>query len=103
VLVGFVGFIDWLVVFRHCLYICCVTVAAGLGREVRKSDIVTIREETDMLASPAASPLIPNGLNARFAWYCTSRFFYQGAFELRNIDSMQFQLVLDEYNEECLR
>jgi hypothetical protein len=25
------------------------------------------------------------------------------AFELSNIDSTQFQLVLDDFNEECLR
>jgi hypothetical protein len=56
-----------------------------------------------MLASPKASPLTLNGLNARFAWYCTNRFFSRGASELRNIDSTQFQLVLDEFNEECLR
>ena len=56
-----------------------------------------------MLASSEASLLTPNGLNAQFVWYYTSRFFSQGAFELRNIGSTQFQLVLDEFNEECLR
>lgn len=30
-------------------------------------------------------------------------FFSRGALELRNIDSMQFELVLDEYNEEGFR
>jgi hypothetical protein len=79
------------------------TTTTRLGREVRKSDIVTVREEIEMLASPEASPLMPNGLNARFAWYCTSHFFSRVAFELSNIDSTQFQLVLDDFNEECLR
>ena len=81
--------------------------AVGLGREVRKFDIVTVRKETEMLASPEASleafPLTSNGLNARFAWYYISHFFSRGASELRNINSTQFELVFDDFNEEYLK
>ena len=37
---------------------------AGLGKEVQKSDVMTLTEEAAMLASLAASPLIASGLNS---------------------------------------
>jgi hypothetical protein len=44
---------------------CQKSAAAGLGREILKSDVVSFDEEEAMLASAAASPDNPGGLNKR--------------------------------------
>ena len=78
-------------------------VVVGLGQEPKHSDVVTLNEEKEMLALEAASPSTPGGLNCRLLWYYTNRFFSRGASELQAMDSTQFQLILDEFNKECLR
>jgi hypothetical protein len=45
---------------------CMRSAAAGLGRETLKSDVVSFAEEEAMLASDAASPNTPFGLNCRY-------------------------------------
>jgi hypothetical protein len=45
---------------------CVQSAEAGLGQDTLKSDVVSFAEETAMLASDAASPNSPSGLNCRY-------------------------------------
>jgi hypothetical protein len=69
----------------------------GFGKEVKKSDVVTLSEEATMLESPVASLHIASGLNARMGWYCRKIFIVRGGQELRDLNSNQFELVTDEF------
>jgi hypothetical protein len=75
----------------------------GIGVAPLKSDVITHAEEAAMLASEAASLDTPQGLNQRMGYFATRNFFIRASQEIREVNSNQFQLVIDEFGEECLR
>jgi hypothetical protein len=68
---------------------------AGLGRTVKKSDMITPAEEAQMLASDACRLDTPRGVNNRFVYYYTRNMFIRAGKELRNIDESMFSVDRD--------
>ncbi|KAL3685410.1 hypothetical protein R1sor_003432 [Riccia sorocarpa] len=62
----------------------------GLGKSVKKSDILTLEEETRMLAQPKCDLQYPKGLNYVMAYYCLRNFFIRGVAELRQVNWEDF-------------
>jgi hypothetical protein len=81
----------------------CFCVPVGLGAVPVHSDVVTHKEEEEMLNSNTSSVLTPSGLNMRMGYFLSRNFFVRAAQEMREVTSNNFQLVEDEFGEECLR
>jgi hypothetical protein len=75
----------------------------GLGAIPVHSDVVNHREEQEMLANKAVCVSTLSGLNMRMGYFLSRNFFVRGAQEMREVSSNNFQLVEDEFGEECLR
>ena len=74
----------------------------GLGVRVSTSDVLTLEEETKVLAGPATSLLTPSGLNARLGYFACRNMFIRGKEELRATVLDQFEL-LELNGQEILR
>jgi hypothetical protein len=81
----------------------CFCVPVGLGAVPVHSDVVTHKEELEMLNSKASLVSTPYGLNMRMGYFLLQNFFIQAAQEMREITSNNFHLVEDEFGEECLK
>ncbi|KAL3695219.1 hypothetical protein R1sor_009295 [Riccia sorocarpa] len=64
----------------------------GLGKTVKKSDILTLDEERRMLAQEKCSLQCPRGLNYVMSYYCLRNFFIRGAAELRHVNWEDFSI-----------
>ncbi|KAL3696192.1 hypothetical protein R1sor_010268 [Riccia sorocarpa] len=62
----------------------------GLGKHVKKSEILTLEEETRMLAQPKCSLQCPRGLNYVMLYYCLRKFFIRGVAGLRHVNWEDF-------------
>lgn len=76
---------------------------SGLGREVKRPDILTREEEALMLQSDGASLKHPKGINNRFVYLACRNLFVRGKTELRTLFYNQFELRVDQQGEEYLR
>jgi hypothetical protein len=76
---------------------------AGLGKEVQKSDVISLSEEATMVNSPATSHFIATSLNAQMGWYHGKNFFVYNGQELQDLNYNQFELVTNEFGDEGLR
>ena len=75
------------------------SIAAGLGKDVKRSDILTIAEEKLMLSQEKCQINSPHGINLLFGYFCTRNFMIRGGQELRNTDAEDFSLHSDNYGE----
>lgn len=75
------------------------SITAGLGKDVKRSDILTIAEERLMLSQEKCQINSPHGINLTFGYFCTRNFMIRGAQELRNTDAEDFSLHSDNYGE----
>jgi hypothetical protein len=78
-------------------------VPVGLGAVLVHSDMMSHREEHEMLANKAACVSTLSGLNMKMGYFLSQNFFVGGAQQMREVTSNNFQLVEDEFGEECLR
>jgi hypothetical protein len=65
----------------------------GLGRFIKKFDVLLIEEEWKMLLQSICQPTSPIGLNLKFGYFCIRNFFIQGCSKLSNVDFEDFSLV----------
>ena len=79
------------------------SVRQGVGLTMKKSDVLTRKEEREMLDSDGASLHHPRGLNNRFVYFCCRNFFIRGQNELRETSAHQFELHENDDNEQYLR
>lgn len=75
------------------------SIAAGLGKDVKRSDILSIEEERLMLTQEKCQINSPHGINLMFGYFCTRNFMIRGGQELRNTDAEDFSLRSDNYGE----
>jgi hypothetical protein len=68
-----------------------------------RSNVVTYKEEEEMLASTAASINKLVGLNMRFDYIFVKEFLCSGGTRDAAGQQQQFWLIYDEFGEECLR
>jgi hypothetical protein len=73
-------------------------VRVGLGSVVKKSDLITRKEEMLLLTSDSCSLRNGRGFNNRMVY-----FFIRGQNELRATSANQFQLLSNLKEEEFLR
>lgn len=64
----------------------------GVGLTVKKFDVLTRKEEREILDSDGASLHNPRGLNNRFVYFCSRNFFIRSQNELRETSAHQFKL-----------
>ena len=76
---------------------------AGLEKEVRKSDVVSLSGEATMVNSHANSHFIAIGQNAQMGQYHGKNFFVYNGQELQDLNYNQFELVTNEFGNEGLR
>ncbi|KAG0600965.1 hypothetical protein M758_11G074700, partial [Ceratodon purpureus] len=62
------------------------SVDAGLGKDIKRFDLISLEEEALMLASPAADVNTPSGLNHRFGYFTMRNFFVRGVNEVRALN-----------------
>ena len=79
------------------------SVREGLGRNVKKSDLLTREEEVRVLASEGAAVSHPHGLNSRMGYFFCRNFFIRGQNELRATNANQFELHVNGRGDEYLR
>lgn len=79
------------------------SVREGLGRNVKKSDLLTREEEVRVLASEGAAVSHPRGLNSRMGYFFCRNFFIRGQNELRATNANQFELHVNGRGDEYLR
>ena len=68
-----------------------------------KSDVTSHKEDQQMLAFEADSVSNHARLTNKFAYYCPRNFMVCGGWELRALNLTQFEIIEDEFKEECLR
>ncbi|KAL3687813.1 hypothetical protein R1sor_014122 [Riccia sorocarpa] len=69
------------------------SVRAGLGREVKKSSVLSLEEEKLILDQKICQIDTPTGLNYRMGFFCLRNFLIRGQKELRNVNIEDFQIV----------
>jgi hypothetical protein len=77
-------------------------VKEGIGFKVKKSDVLTRKEEL-LIKSEGASLDHLKGLNQSFVYFCCRNFFIRGQNELRDTCAHQFELHVNDSGEEFLR
>jgi hypothetical protein len=78
-------------------------VRVGLGSVVKKSDLITRKEEMLLLTSDSCSLRNGRGFNNRMVYFFCRNFFIRGQNELRATSANQFQLLSNLKEEEFLR
>jgi hypothetical protein len=79
------------------------SVRGGLGLVVKKSDVLTLKEEQQVLVSNRASISTVRSLNSRMGYFLCRNFFIRGQNELRSTIANQFQIHINQNGEEFLR
>jgi hypothetical protein len=74
-----------------------------LGSVVKKSDLITRKEEMLLLTSDSCSLRNGRGCNNRMVYFFCRNFFIRGQNELRATSANQFQLLSNLKEEEFLR
>jgi hypothetical protein len=64
----------------------------GLGKVIKKIEMLSIKEERQMLTQAICQPNFPFSLNIRFGYFYVLNFFIRGCFELYNVDFEEFGL-----------
>jgi hypothetical protein len=77
-------------------------VRGGLGSVVRKSDLITQKEEVYLLNSDACSLRNGCGCNNRMVYFFCHNLFIRGQNELRATNANQFKLLANSKGEEFL-
>ena len=79
------------------------SVREGLGRTVKKSDLLTREEEMHVLASKGVAISYLHALNSRMGYFFCCNFFIRGQNELRATNANQFELHVNARGDEYLR
>jgi hypothetical protein len=80
----------------------CSLLCSSVGVAPVRSDVVIVPKDNEMLKSDAAFVHTPWGLNQRMGYLFTHNFFVYVAQEMREVDSNQLQLLMDEFGKEYL-
>ena len=67
------------------------------------NDVVIHTNEAQMFASKEASIETLTSLNEMFGYFLERNFFVHGGQEVHNINHNQFQLVVDDFDDDALR
>jgi hypothetical protein len=97
-----------LFMFLLCMFLLCnfcfvLVMSAGLGAVHVRSDVVSHKEEVAMLASDIVYVNTPHGLNMCMGYFLSRNFFIRAAQEMRKVNNNNFQIMEDEFGDECLR
>jgi len=65
----------------------------GLGKCIKKSNILSIEKEQRMLAQGMCEPTSPCNLNLKFDYFYMQNLFIRGYSKFRNVDFGEFNLV----------
>ena len=108
--------------FRHFFVICSLSfqcryalvrnagteavqrfVHEGLGQSVKKSNLLTWKEERVVLDNEGAIISHPQDLNSQMGYFLCRNFFIRGQNELQWTNANQFQLLINSMDDEFLR
>jgi hypothetical protein len=67
----------------------------GLGKVIKKFEMLSIEEEWWMLTQVICQPNFPSSLNIKFGYFNYLNFFIKGCFELYNVDfeELEFKVI----------
>jgi hypothetical protein len=69
------------------------TLNASLGKSIKQSDVLSIKEEHAMPSQAVCQPTSPYGLNIKFVYFCICNFFIRNCFNLQNVEFEKISLV----------
>jgi hypothetical protein len=65
----------------------------SLGKSIKKSNVLFIKEEHAMFSQVVYQPTSPYGFNFRFGYFCIGNFFIRGCSKLQNARFKKIVLV----------
>jgi hypothetical protein len=66
---------------------------ASLGKSIKHSNVLSIKEEHAMPSQVVCQPTSPYGLNIKFGYFCICNFFIRGYSKLQNVKFEKNSLV----------